>query len=211
MKGYEDRVLFLKQFTKEMILQSKPAETEIEHAGELIEVPILKEIEIKAEEKIQPLQMLPKPSEQRLVPVQISPVQKPLAVPTSKSPAVQPAVKPVQAVKPRVLIAPAYPGMIELGKLNILVQDPGVTMIECTGPEKIILVRSSGRTSMTNITLTQKEILDIINRFSERARIPVISGLFKAVVGNLIITAVISELVGNRFIISKIAPQPQAY
>ena len=87
-----------------------------------------------------------------------------------------------------------------------MIKDPRVTLIECPGPGKFVLARTSGQTTITKITLTQEEIQEIIEKFSKEARIPILPGLFKAAVGNLIITAVISNTIGTRFIITKITP-----
>ena len=99
------------------------------------------------------------------------------------------------------------PLSFELGKLNFLINDPRITIIECPGPEKFIIARTEGRTTLTKLSLNQSEIQGLIEKFSKEAKIPIISGLFKAAVGNLIMTAVISSLVGNRFIITKITPR----
>jgi hypothetical protein len=47
---------------------------------------------------------------------------------------------------------------------------------------------------------------NIINRFSQQAKIPLLGGILKAAVGDLLISAVTSEFVGSRFIISRLNP-----
>jgi hypothetical protein len=47
---------------------------------------------------------------------------------------------------------------------------------------------------MTKIILSQGEIMQIINNYSQQARIPLVGGILKAAVGNLLISAIISEL-----------------
>ena len=218
---HKDRVLFLKEFTKELILQSKPRvepEEEMPVAGTLLEVkkPEEKIPEIKLEESIAELA---KPPAAPPTPIKIEKPEIEMKIPTpvEKKPAVRPPVplkyrvklvspiKPLPQVKPMPRPVPAE--AMNLGKINYLIQDKRVNMVECPGPGKFALARIDGRTTITKITLSQKEIQDIIKQFSEKAKIPIISGLFKAAVGNLIITAVISELVGNRFIITKITPE----
>ncbi len=118
--------------------------------------------------------------------------------------------EPRLPIQPRFLqVSPqaALPEKFNIAKLEILLHDPRVTIIECPGSDKLVLARTSGRTNVTRISLTSQDIQDIIHQFSQEARIPIISGLFKAAVGNLILTAVISELVGTRFIITKVTPQ----
>jgi hypothetical protein len=92
---------------------------------------------------------------------------------------------------------------IDLGKLNPLINDSLVKVIECDGPgEKILVIGGMGRKN-TRITLSREEIDDIINRFSEAAKIPVHEGVFKVVFGMLIFSAVVSKIVGSKFIIKK--------
>lgn len=96
------------------------------------------------------------------------------------------------------------PKNFNLGKLEPVLNDSFVSSIECQGAGKFLLVRKSNRVSVAKISLTEQEINEIINNFSKQAKIPLISGILKAAVGNLIISAVVSEAVGSRFIINKI-------
>ena len=100
---------------------------------------------------------------------------------------------------------PLPPGF-SLGKIDPLIYDNRITTIECPGPGKSILTKTAGNINMTQINLREEEIKIIIQEFSKQAKIPIITGLFKAVVGNLVITAVISDFVGSRFIINKHTP-----
>jgi len=98
------------------------------------------------------------------------------------------------------------PQKFSLGKLDIFIRDKAVLSIECQGPGKNILVKKYDKINLTKTILSQQEITDIINKFSEETRIPVVGGIIKAAVGNLVISAIISEFVGSRFIINKITP-----
>ena len=98
------------------------------------------------------------------------------------------------------------PGSPDVGKLNLILADARVGSIECPGPNKNVLVRKDGTIQQTNLTLNKEEIKKIIDDFSEKTRIPLIGGTFKAAVGNVIMTAVISDFVGSRFIIQKRNP-----
>jgi len=91
-------------------------------------------------------------------------------------------------------------------KIQELLKDPAVHMVECPGPEKNLLVKRYNRILVTRVTLTQKEITNIIADFSRKARIPLVRGILKAAVGNLVISAVTSEYVGSRFIMNKMTP-----
>jgi hypothetical protein len=103
------------------------------------------------------------------------------------------------------------PVNFDLGKINPFVYDNKITSIECPGPGKIVLIKAMGSVSTTNITLSDEEIKDVIVKFSQVAKIPLIEGVFKAAVGNLMITAVISGFVGSRFVITKYTPYSLIY
>ncbi len=99
------------------------------------------------------------------------------------------------------------PEEINLAKLNVLIRDPLVKIIECNGPgENVLVIGMMGRKS-SSIKLSREEIEEIVGKFAAASRIPVNEGLFKAAVGNLVISAVISETVGIKFIIRKISPR----
>ena len=98
-------------------------------------------------------------------------------------------------------------------KLFPLLQDPSIASIECSGSEKNIIIHQLGVIKTIPLILTQKEIGDIMQEFSRRAKIPLVGGVFKAAIDNFIVSAVISEFVGTRFYIEKISqmnsPMPQ--
>ena len=100
---------------------------------------------------------------------------------------------------------------IDLGKLNAFVQDPLVKVIACNGPDENIVVHGSMGTKPTNIILKKEEIDEIIKRFAEAAKIPQEEGIFKAVFGKLILSAIISEAVGSKFVMRKIMYSPRYY
>ena len=116
----------------------------------------------------------------------------------------------------KIIPVPAIPEKITvLGLLKIdnILEDPGVLTIECPGPNKKLLVFKSGKIQSTDLNLTADEINNIMKDISEKTRIPLMSGVFKAAYGNLIITSVMSEFVGTRFIIQKkpqMPPQQQS-
>lgn len=96
---------------------------------------------------------------------------------------------------------------IDLGKLNPLIADRFVKIIECYGPNENLFVKGNMGVKKTGINLTDEEIKNIINKFSEETRIPVNEGIFKVALGRLMFSAIISETVGSKFIISKIPPE----
>jgi hypothetical protein len=95
---------------------------------------------------------------------------------------------------------------VNLGKLNPLIDDKEVTIIECPGPDRFVLVKKAGKVNLTKIKLSKSDINKIITNFSEKARIPLIEGVFKAIVGNFSISAVIADSIGNKFLIYKKTP-----
>lgn len=99
-------------------------------------------------------------------------------------------------------------GMIgdPMEKINPLLRDNTVVSIECPGPGKNIMIRKYNQVNMTRIVLSEPEINSIIDHFSKEARIPLAGGILKAAVGNSVISAVVSEFVGSRFVINKITP-----
>jgi hypothetical protein len=93
-----------------------------------------------------------------------------------------------------------------MDKISPLLKDNTIIRIECSGPGKNIVVKRYNQTNTTRIVLTEEDIKLIVNHFAKEARIPLAGGILKAAVGNSVISAVISEFVGSRFIISKITP-----
>jgi hypothetical protein len=115
-----------------------------------------------------------------------------LSIPESKFPVHIQYIKPVPINKD-----------IELGKLNPLVNDRMVNLIECYGAGENIVVQGGMGTKKTGIILDKEEIDNIIQRFSRETKIPVQEGIFKVVAGRLIFLAIISEIVGSKFTIKK--------
>ncbi len=105
------------------------------------------------------------------------------------------------------LKATATKKIIDLKKLNPLVQDSNVKIIQCLGEnEKIIVTGKMGK-KPTGITLSKEEINEIIDAFAFNAKIPKNEGLFKVVYGKLILTAMVSNTINSTFIIKKIENQ----
>jgi len=109
---------------------------------------------------------------------------------------------------PQNMLSKSPPGSGESGmkKIDSLLKDISILAIECPGPGKNILLKRNNETNVARITLNQNEINMIVEDFSKQARIPIVGGILKAAVGNMVISAVISDFVGSRFIINKITP-----
>lgn len=97
---------------------------------------------------------------------------------------------------------------LDLEKLNPLLADSGVNVIESNGPDQQVIVRGRMGTKPTDIILTREEIDKIIRTFSEKSKIPIGEGATKIVLGRFMLSAIISEEAGSRFIIKKMPPTP---
>ncbi len=95
---------------------------------------------------------------------------------------------------------------ITLGKITPLLNERSISSIECPGPNKNLLIFKGGTIEATPIILRQDEIDEIMEEISAITRIPIVQGVFKAAITNLVVTAVISEFVGTRFLIEKRHP-----
>lgn len=115
-----------------------------------------------------------------------------LLIPESKFPLHIQYIKPVPINKE-----------IELGKLDPLIKDFNVRIIECYGSGENLIVQGNMGVKRTGIILNKEEIEGIIQKFSKETKIPIQEGIFKVVAGKLIFLAIISEIVGSKFIIKK--------
>ena len=93
---------------------------------------------------------------------------------------------------------------IDLERLNPLIQDPLVKTIECNGPGQQIIVKGNMGTKKTSIILNDDEIDDVLQRFSKAAKIPIHEGVFRVALGKLVLSAIVSNIVGVKFVIKKI-------
>ena len=123
-------------------------------------------------------------------------------------PAMQPSPLTASIKSPPEKLAAGQKIIIQaLAKISPLLSDTSIQTVECPGPGKPILVYKSGLIQTTNLILTSEEINRIMQEISEKTRIPLISGIFKAAWESYIVTAVMSEFVGTRFILQKKKPE----
>lgn len=94
----------------------------------------------------------------------------------------------------------------EYGKLNQLLKEKSITIIECYGDNKELTIIKDGDKQLTKITLNAQEIKQFLELISKKSNIPLTEGVFKARVDNFEVNAVISEIIGSRFIIRKDTP-----
>ncbi len=118
----------------------------------------------------------------------------------------QPFQQPTQNKLPTILVQPQNLESDGLKKLDSFIKDLAIQTIESPGSGKNLLVKVRNKINVTRVTLNESEIRSVINYFSKNAMIPVLDGILNAAVGNLLISAVVSEHAGSRFIITKKSP-----
>lgn len=231
----EFRKLFLLEFTKELIKNSGVREiVELENIIKINEEKEKRKDVISVNEEKERIKLKEEKSYPFVAPPKIPGMLKPKITQKEEQFSLAPIVKPDERFlspqpqpMPRVLRTPmprAYPKtdylrpvptktQIDLVKINSLITDPVINQIECGGADKNVIVRSSMGTKQTNIILSDSEIKEIIDKFSEKSKIPVQEGIFKVAVGELIFTAVISKTISSRFIIKKMgySPNPPSF
>ena len=95
---------------------------------------------------------------------------------------------------------------IDLGKLNSLINDPAVRVIQCDGDDKNIVVIGTMGIKRTNVIMSKDDIDEVLNKFSAAAKIPLEEeGISRIVFGRLILSAIISKVISSRFIIRKMS------
>ncbi len=100
---------------------------------------------------------------------------------------------------------------INLGKLNALINDPRVKLIECLGPNQRIFVSGIMGRKITSTSLKKEEIEEVVEKFSESSRIPLQAGIVNIALGRLHLLSVISDITPPKFIIRKIPNIPPAF
>ena len=201
---------FIKAFTKQIILSVKRRKfTRISHPIMNIQVPKISSSDVKENVTIMFQSQVPERKIVSEVPRLILNQPK---LPVRKAPSVN-QIKPIdwshQGLPPP-RIQPAQQPQVQnsindlsLDKIRNIMQNPSVFSVECPGPSKPLVVVSQGLANVTNVTLADEEINAFMKDISQKTRIPLVPGLYKAVLGNLLIIAVVSEFVGTRFIIQK--------
>jgi hypothetical protein len=197
----QKRKFILLEFTKELIRQS---------GGEIFKLEdILKDEdeEVKVEKKLMKANEKRKPEKIKIP--EKEDIFKPKPMLFAK-PTTYPIRRPVLFIpRPKLpqrfnYLRPVPTNLeIDLGKLNSLINDPLVKNIECNGAGQNIVITGTMGRKKTNIFLSKEEINEIVKKFSETTKIPVHEGIFRAVAGKLIFSAIISDLLGSKFTIRK--------
>ncbi len=200
---------FLLQFTNELIKHSETGE--ISKLKNILKKEADKEKEETKDKKEKVKQIIEK-KEPFLILKQKLPIQKKVIKTLPKFTRTKPLILRVPEPKlpPHLQYLKPIPTTnreIDLEKLNPLIKDPAVKTIE-VNPDKKVIVTGTMGTKPTNIILSKEEIDKIIKKFSEATKIPINEGIFRVVVGRLILSAIISEVVGSKFIIKKMTYSP---
>ncbi|MBS3088033.1 hypothetical protein J4226_05560 [Candidatus Pacearchaeota archaeon] len=106
-------------------------------------------------------------------------------------------------ISPMIMSEGAIDAEGDYGKISPLLNDPSVSTIECMGEGKELMIIRAGQKQRTRIVLSAKEILGVLNRVADETHIPLLEGVFRASLEGFSINAVISEMVGSRFVIKK--------
>lgn len=225
----ESKALILLEFTRELLMHSASAELfklkRIIKEEEMEKTAKKGNINQKIRESIKEKISAPKNLENIEKPLPIIAPQPPKEAETSVINPVESelGIKPIMPVRirPRVLRIPeprlpprlqylkptAQNIQIDLPKINSLLNDPLVRTIECNGPgEKIVVTVPMIKN--TNIILSKDEISDIVQIFEEKSKIPATEGMYNVVVGRLIFSAIISDVIGSKFVIKKMNYTP---
>lgn len=191
---------FLLTFTKELILHSTTRDiTKLQKIIDLKERRKERKFQIKKEFREEIKRAVPEiiskqRTQEKIISAIVQPItRQALSIPEPKLPLHLEYLKPVPTNIPE----------IDLSKLNPLIKDRAVRIIEVNPDEKVVVMGTMG-TKPTDIILNKEDISRVINKFSELSKIPTEEGIYRVVVGNLILSAIISEVVGSKFIIKKI-------
>ena len=133
----------------------------------------------------------PMPPQRMMMPRRMAPPMS-----QNRAPPVQPGMQ-LPATPQGAVLSQDY------GKITPLLNDPSVSTIECSGVGKPLTIIRAGQKQMTKISLSAKEIKEILQKVSDAIHIPLLEGVFRAAVDNFSINAVISEMIGSRFVIKK--------
>jgi hypothetical protein len=90
------------------------------------------------------------------------------------------------------------------GKITPLLNDTSISVIECQGKGKELMIVRAGQRQRTRIVLNSDDIANILEKIADEAHVPLIEGIFRASLSDFSINAVISKMVGSRFVIKKV-------
>jgi hypothetical protein len=140
-----------------------------------------------------------KEKRQKLAPVR--------AAPEKVAPASPEPVKKERVVTGNEQVRLPSDGPVDLGdgygQITPLLNDPTVFVVECPGAGRQVTVVQNGRKQFTNIVLGRGEVDAVLKKISEEVHIPLMEGVFRAATEGFSISAVVSKLVGSKFVLKK--------
>jgi len=120
-----------------------------------------------------------------------------------------------QIQKPSIQM-PSTPKIPMIDRINRIFFDQAIQLLNCPGANKNILITRAGMVQATRMFFSEEEIKEFMRDLSEKTRIPIVPGLVKIMFQNYIITAVVSDILGTKFLIERrqlpqyFRTQPQA-
>ena len=213
MKEMSIRTQFLQQFIRALVIEKSRTLLAVTVQEK---IPSLETQQIKETLKSsvspttpQPLQpsVLQRPS-QPPRPTQPFGLPRPRLLPRQQRmplPRFRPRIAPPKPANPALAPPPITHHLTieSLAKINSLLADSGIGTIECPGPGLPIVIERGGMMQNTPFNFSVDELSTLMQEISDKTRIPLGSVIFKASLGDAIITAVVSEYAGTRFIIQK--------
>lgn len=186
---------FLKRFVRALIENSlSPEEKQKIIEEQFQRKEVIENLRVKIE-PMEPKIDLDKPDVKGMIPSMIHSPPPQIRIPRTAPP-----------IKMNLPVNPSAAGSINLGKITQFLSDPAVVSVESPGAGKNLMINRSGAIQTSPMSLTKEEIDAIMKEVSDKTRIPLSTGVFKAAFQNLIITAVLSDYIGTRFLIQKKNP-----
>lgn len=87
-------------------------------------------------------------------------------------------------------------------KIAPLMEDKSIKVIECSDGK--VKIKRNAEEEETKITLSEDEVRKIIKKFSEETKIPLLGNIFRAQLEDMQISAIVSEVIPSRFIMTRI-------
>lgn len=208
IRRYKEKILesdIVKRIVKEEKKDKKVQEPTIQDEDQFYE-------SMRIEQGKTIMTALPSDRKQPMLQIKTPPPLSGQRMPALRMPSlVSPQRGPMQRQTTPIMVGADFStiGSERLKYLLFLMSDSSITSIECPGPGKQLIMSKSGMISPTAVSLTADEINNIMKEVSRRTRIPINQGLFKTAFDGLILTAVVSEFVGTRFLLERMPQQPQ--
>lgn len=96
-------------------------------------------------------------------------------------------------------------------KITPLLNNPEINALECPGSKKYLIIEKSNKKSPAMVMLSDEEIIQVIDYFSEKTKTPVTKPTYKTILNNMILTSIDSEFGGHKFIITKTTASPSRF